>query len=99
MRTIGFESRLPTRAVSQRYGISTRTVTRWQCNRDLAFPQPLRVNGRRYWSLNELETWERRRVAGIHRPLVDSKTLPLTAQSEVTPGHDKVGDGGVDAPT
>jgi hypothetical protein len=60
-RTQGnFTSRkLPTRAVCQRYGVSDRTVARWERDPDLQFPQALVVNGRKYYSEDELTAWDR----------------------------------------
>jgi hypothetical protein len=55
---------LPDARVAARYGISLRTVARWDQQSDLGFPQPLRIRGRKYRSVEQLETWERqRRVA------------------------------------
>jgi hypothetical protein len=56
-------ARLPTGAVAQRYGVTTRSVDRWWKNPDLNFPQPLIINGYKYWSLSDLEKWERKRTA------------------------------------
>ena len=53
----------PARQVCERYGITTRTLSRWLGRPELNFPKPLVVNGRRYWRLNEIEAWERVRAA------------------------------------
>jgi hypothetical protein len=57
-------TRLPTGAVAQRYGVSTRSVDRWWKDSQLNFPQPIIVRQRKYWALADLETWERKRAAG-----------------------------------
>ena len=49
---------LPSSAVRARYGVSDMTIWRWLHNDKLGFPAPLRINGRRYWRLIELEAWE-----------------------------------------
>jgi hypothetical protein len=51
--------KLPTRLVSQRYGVSDRTIARWERDPDLRFPQPLVVNGRKYFSEDDLTAWDR----------------------------------------
>jgi predicted DNA-binding transcriptional regulator AlpA len=52
-------SLLSARVVKARLGdVSDMTLYRWQRSRDLNFPQPLVINGRRYWRLRELEAWE-----------------------------------------
>jgi hypothetical protein len=50
------------RAICQRYGdICTRTADRWLAAGVL--PEPMRINGIRYWDLDELEEIERERMA------------------------------------
>jgi predicted DNA-binding transcriptional regulator AlpA len=53
---------LPGPRVDQRYGISAMTRWRWERNAALAFPKPLRINGRCYWRVDELAAWERGRA-------------------------------------
>jgi len=50
--------KLPTRAVCERYSVTDRTVSRWERDPDLKFPQPTVINGRKYYDLNELEAWD-----------------------------------------
>jgi Helix-turn-helix domain len=52
---------LPTRQVCARYRVNIRTVERWLENDKLGFPQPIYINKRRYFHLNELEAFERQR--------------------------------------
>jgi DNA-binding transcriptional MerR regulator len=54
---------LPTRRVAERYGVSPRTVKRWQTSGVLP-PPDLTVNLRHYWFLTTLEQTERSRIAG-----------------------------------
>jgi predicted DNA-binding transcriptional regulator AlpA len=49
---------LPSSAVRIRYSVSDMTLWRWLRNTELGFPAPLRINGRRFWRLTELEAWE-----------------------------------------
>ena len=55
--------RLPARQVLARYQVCDRTLARWLADGALNFPKPLVVNGRRYWLLEDIENWERSRVA------------------------------------
>jgi len=45
--------------VRERYNISDMSLHRWLHNADLNFPQPMIVNRRRYFRLDELVSWER----------------------------------------
>lgn len=48
-------------AVRQRYGnCSDMTLWRWLADEDLGFPQPLRIQRRRFWRLSDLQRWEAR---------------------------------------
>jgi predicted DNA-binding transcriptional regulator AlpA len=49
---------LPAVAVRTRYGVSDMSIFRWLRKEELQFPQPIRINGRRFWKLTELEEWE-----------------------------------------
>jgi predicted DNA-binding transcriptional regulator AlpA len=49
---------LQSSAVRARFGVSDMTIWRWLHNNELGFPAPLRINGRRFWRLAELEAWE-----------------------------------------
>jgi hypothetical protein len=53
---------LPDPRVADRYKVTTRTIDRWDGNPELNFPRAVRINGRKYRHLHELETWERERV-------------------------------------
>jgi predicted DNA-binding transcriptional regulator AlpA len=55
---------LPGRQVRERYNVSDMTLWRWMRSPKLNFPQPTRINRRRYWPLEELEAWERQRTSG-----------------------------------
>jgi len=49
--------------VRTRYGgISDMALWRWLRDKDLQFPQPIRINGRRFWKASDLHAWERRRA-------------------------------------
>ena len=54
---------LQSSAVRARYGVSDMTIWRWLHNNELGFPAPLRINGRRFWRLSQLEAWEASRSA------------------------------------
>jgi hypothetical protein len=51
--------KLPTRLVSARYDVSDRTISRWERDPDLKFPQPLIINKRKYYAEDELTAWDR----------------------------------------
>ncbi len=45
--------------VYARYGgISEMTLWRWLRDERMNFPQPMMINGRRYWKLSDLQAWE-----------------------------------------
>ena len=56
-------SYLPAGAVRARYGVSDMSIWRWLHQEALGFPTPIRINGRRFWKLAELESWEASRAA------------------------------------
>jgi hypothetical protein len=52
------------RRVCARYDdVTPRTVTRWQNNPARDFPQPILINGRRYWDESHLDRYDRRLAA------------------------------------
>ena len=59
---------LPAAQVRARYGVSDMSLWRWLKNEELGFPHPIRINNRRFWRLNDLETWEARRLGGVNAP-------------------------------
>lgn len=54
---------LPTRAVCRRYGVSDRTVARWERDPDLQFPQPVTINKRKYYDASALTAFDRAQAA------------------------------------
>ena len=59
----GSSDLLPDPLVAERYNVTPRTIHRWDRQPDLGFPRPVFINGRKYRRLNQLENWERQRVA------------------------------------
>lgn len=57
------ETLLPAVQVLARYSISDMTLHRWSKNLHLDFPKPLRINGRRYWRLADLHSFEKKQVS------------------------------------
>jgi predicted DNA-binding transcriptional regulator AlpA len=54
------------RKLRARFGdISEMTLWRWEHDQKLNFPAPLRINGRKYYDLREIEDWERRRADSL----------------------------------
>ena len=58
------ERLLPARQIWERYGITSRTLSRWLARGNLGFPRPIFVNGHRYFRLGEIEVWERAQPRG-----------------------------------
>ncbi|MCJ2117657.1 DNA-binding protein [Methylobacterium sp. J-001] len=56
------EDLLPTTITRARYGVSDMTIFRWLADPKLEFPQPIRINGRRYWRLADLQAFEARQA-------------------------------------
>ncbi|MBR1156588.1 MerR family transcriptional regulator [Bradyrhizobium sp. JYMT SZCCT0428] len=51
--------KLPTRQVCARYGVTDRTIARWERDPELKFPQPTIVNHRKYYDDEQLTCWDR----------------------------------------
>jgi hypothetical protein len=56
------QRRLPTRLVCLRYGVSSRTVRRWEIQKVIPAPDFI-VNERKYWLESTLDEHDRRTVA------------------------------------
>lgn len=54
---------LPIGDVIARYRVSVMSIERWLRDPRMAFPQPVYFGRRRFWLLNDIENWERERVA------------------------------------
>jgi predicted DNA-binding transcriptional regulator AlpA len=54
---------LPTRQVCRRYTVSDRTISRWERDPHLQFPQPVVINKRKYYNEAELTAFDRARAA------------------------------------
>ncbi|TXN27149.1 transcriptional regulator [Methylobacterium sp. WL19] len=46
-----------------RYGVSDMTLWRWENDPALGFPKPIRINGRRYWRIADLQAFEARQAS------------------------------------
>jgi hypothetical protein len=55
--------KLPTRQVCIRYGVSDRTVARWERDKTLGFPRPVIIRGRKFFDEDELTSFDRAQVA------------------------------------
>ncbi|WP_256807767.1 AlpA family transcriptional regulator [Bradyrhizobium sp. Bra64] len=56
--------KLPTKSVCARYGVCDRTIARWERDPDLSFPQPMLLNGRKYYDEAALADWDRAQIRG-----------------------------------
>lgn len=65
MQTNNTDMFLAARQVRERYG-NASDMWLWRRERDKTtnFPKPIRINGRRFWRLSDLASWERQLVAG-----------------------------------
>lgn len=45
--------------VRARYGVSDMSLHRWEKDPTSRFPKPIRINGRRFWALDNLQAYER----------------------------------------
>jgi predicted DNA-binding transcriptional regulator AlpA len=54
---------LPTRQVCKRYGISDRTIARWERDPELHFPRPTVINKRKYYAEAALTAFDRAQAA------------------------------------
>lgn len=54
---------LPAKQVLARYGITDMTLWRWLRDKDLGFPQPKKIRGRRYFEGDELDEFDARQEA------------------------------------
>jgi predicted DNA-binding transcriptional regulator AlpA len=50
---------LTAKHLAARFSVCRRTISRWAANRLLNFPQPVKINRRRYWRDADIEQWER----------------------------------------
>lgn len=69
-------TRLPARLVWTRFGVTDRTLDRWIADPSLKFPEPMRVKGRRYFFLDEIEQWERDQVRKCSARSVSAQNAP-----------------------
>jgi hypothetical protein len=49
---------LTERKAAERYCVSVRTLSRWDQARDLDFPAPVFIRGRRYRDIEKLDAWD-----------------------------------------
>jgi len=62
---IGSKRHITSKALRERYGnISEMTLWRWERDPNLGLPKPQVINKRKYYDLDEIEAWERKRAAG-----------------------------------
>jgi predicted DNA-binding transcriptional regulator AlpA len=57
---------LPGNQVRARYSVSSQSLWRWLKSETLGFPKPLKINGRNFWKLVDLEIWETSRTEEGH---------------------------------
>ena len=62
MSTDSNSAYLPDRKVAERYGVSVRTLARWDQIPDLGFPPPTYIRSRKYRKVELLQHFERDRA-------------------------------------
>jgi predicted DNA-binding transcriptional regulator AlpA len=84
---------LTARQVKARYGgISDMSLWRWLRDENLGFPQPLIINGRRFWLEGALDRFDDKRAAkaclsGDAGEIPESKHGEVSGQEEVSDGN------------
>jgi hypothetical protein len=63
--------RLPRRKTAERYGVSVRSIERWEADLALGFPKSININGRRYDDIPELDAWDAK-MAAVGRAEADA---------------------------
>jgi hypothetical protein len=64
--------RIQRRKTAERYGVSVRSIERWEADPALGFPRCTIINGRRYDDVELLDAWDRECAAaarGKRRPV------------------------------
>ena len=69
--------KLTSRALQQRYGVVDKTIDRWVATGVL--PEPMRINGYRYWDEEEVEQRDRERERSRTRKR-QIKSLPTKGE-------------------
>jgi hypothetical protein len=67
---------LPDRRVAERYGVSVRTLARWDEVPELGFPPPTYIRARKYRSVELLQRFERNRTALAGQKAVSTQPSP-----------------------
>lgn len=44
--------------IQARYSVTKMTVHRWLADPRLGFPRPIKINGRNYWAVSEIDSWD-----------------------------------------
>ena len=91
---------LPAKQVKHRYGdISDMTLYRWAHNADLGFPEPVYINGRRFWYEENLDAFDRR-MTGPRRHRRDQRSPCISVGTQcVAQGPHRVRVGAGAGPT
>ena len=63
---------LPAAQVKQRYGVTDMSLWRWLKDESLAFPEPMKIKGRRFWRLADLQAGKMLVLKTVEPPAVDA---------------------------
>lgn len=63
-------TRLNVYQMAERFNVHPSTIARWRYER--VVPEPVKLGGRRFWFLDEINEWE---AAGFPRTELDKKDL------------------------
>jgi hypothetical protein len=82
-------SKLPRKKTARRYGVDTKSITRWEKDESMGFPKPTFINGRAYHDEAELDAFDKRcaeRGRGIAQRqgerLTEARRKALHAEAE-----------------
>jgi hypothetical protein len=83
--------KIPRRKTADRYGVSVRTIERWEANPELDFPKSTLLNGRRYDDIERLDDWDAKCAAAGRVREPDNKSVNNAggSGSEIEPKLDK----------
>ena len=66
---------IPDPKVANRYGVSQRTIPRWDGKPELGFPKPIYINKRKYRDEAELDAFDREQAIKSARTAVSRKQI------------------------
>jgi hypothetical protein len=81
----------PRRKTATRYGVSIRSIERWEADPELSFPKSRIINGRRYDDTDKLDAWDAvcaaaaREMRQPKRKVSAKRTVATESATEIYP--------------